>query len=125
MEIEKVKQLNKEWVEHTESVEKAIKDEFIRSWIEEHNINIGDDVLIKDVRFHRKTETSVVYYRKAKLIGFHCHVYLQSHNEDASSFYFHPILMIYDKNNKTLQNKRCSHIEFIIKMDLDLLGKEI
>jgi hypothetical protein len=121
---EKVKQLNKEWVEHTRNVEHDIKMELISEWTKKHGINSGDDILVKDFRSYRKINKSVYYYRKAKLMGLNVNVYLNSYSENSNGMYITPIIKVYDANNKTLQKKPIHYIEFF-KMDLNLLGKEV
>jgi hypothetical protein len=121
---EKVKQLNKEWVEHTRNVENDIKMELINEWTKKHGINPGDDILVKDFRSYRKINKNVCYYRKAKLMGLNVNVYLNSYSENSNGMYITPIIQVYDANNKTLQKKTLRYLEFF-KMDLNLLGKEV
>ena len=126
MENEKVKQLNLEWLKYTENVEKIIKEELIRSWVEEHGINVGDYCLIKDYRHVRKTDTCIPYYRKAKLVDLSCCIVLRSEYDNASYVSIYPIIKVYKKDNKTLINKcvRSSiYLEFF-KMDFNLVGKD-
>jgi hypothetical protein len=121
---EKIKQLKKEWVEHTRNVENDIKLELINGWIKKHGINPGDDILVKDYRNYRKINSSVCYYRKAKLIELNVNVTLDPYSENRNGIYITPIIQVYDANNKTLQKKPLRYLEFF-KMDLNLLGKEV
>ena len=121
---EKIKQLKKEWVEHTRNVEHDIKMELINGWIKKHGINPGDDILIKDYHNYRKINKSVCYYRKAKLIKLNVILYLDLYSENRNEMYITPIIQVYDANNKTLQKKPLRYLEFF-KMDLNLLGKEV
>jgi hypothetical protein len=121
---EKVKQLNKEWVEHTRNVENDIKMELINEWTKKHGINPGDDILVKDFRSYRKINKNVCYYRKAKLMGLNVNVYLNPYSENCNGIYITPMIKVYDASNKTLQKKLIGYVEFF-KMDLNLLGKEV
>ena len=121
----KVKELNKKWFEQTRETENAIKKELIDSWIEKHNINIGDDVMFIDVKTCRKINKTFNYYRKAKLVNLNAIVYLESYNENASKIYFEPIVYPYNADNKTLLKTQFFNSRNILKLDSNLLGKEV
>lgn len=121
----KVKELNKKWFEQTRETEKAIKKELIDSWIEKYNINIGDDVMVIDVKTFRKINKTFKYYRKAKLVNLNATVYLESYNENASKIYFEPIVHAYNSDNKTLLKTQFFSSRNILKLDSNLLGKEV
>lgn len=121
----KVKELNKKWFEQTRETEKAIKKELIDSWIEKYNINIGDDVMVIDVKTFRKINKTFKYYRKAKLVNLNASVYLESYNENSSKIYFEPIVHAYNSDNKTLLKTQFFSSRNILKLDSNLLGKEV
>jgi hypothetical protein len=117
---EKIKQLNKEWVEQTHIVENTIKQELINEWSKKNGIYSGDDVLIIDFHNYNKLNKTIYYYRKAKLIGFNINISLNSRYD--SIFFIKPIIKLYNADNKTLQKK--THLyKKIFKMDLNLLNK--
>lgn len=119
----KIKLLNSEWIKQTIDVENKIKQELINAFIEKYGVNAGDDILIVSTRYSYKTNKTTKYYRKAKLKGFNTSIYLKTYEEKNPSIYFRAIIYPY-KNKNTLQKKPIVYFDDILKLDLNLVGKE-
>ena len=81
--------------------------------------------MVIDVKTFRKINKTFKYYRKAKLVNLNASVYLESYNENSSKIYFEPIVHAYNSDNKTLLKTQFFSSRNILKLDSNLLGKEV